>query len=334
MNSATLRYYAPRGTSPGLLGEWNCPDLILDPYLRNAFLGSLMDGTLLWVAAAVNKHRTRWYRIAAGAMLGGLYNFWLALSHGGFLPGWSLLTSPLVLWLVCPALMLSAAFVPVGWRRFFQTRSCFLPFRPISWGLGSALVFYLGHRGFVFSNFLFTVLEIVLALVVAELGWGVVHERAMARVCHVPIAFDLGGLRVETDGYLDTGNHLCDPVTRKPVVVLDYSVVREFLTPGRPCICRGRVGGESLCRICRTDDPWLSRMRVIPYHSVQRQSGLMPGLRADWLSLGQGRQSVCHSSVVIGLELAGRLASDACRALVPPSLWSLALSGMQEKGRK
>ncbi len=93
------------------------PELILDPYLRNAALDAMMDGTLLWVAAGVMRQRPRWYRLFAGALVGGFYNLWLALAHGGFLPGWSVLSSPWTMLVACPMAMLAATFAPVRWRR-------------------------------------------------------------------------------------------------------------------------------------------------------------------------------------------------------------------------
>lgn len=296
-------------------------DLILDPYLRNAFLNVLMDGTLLWAAAAMVKQRARGRRLIAGAVLGGLYTFWLLLARDGFLPGWTWLSSPSIVLLLLPTLMLTAAFAPLGWRRFLQLGMAFVFLSLLTWGLANVVFYQLTLRGHAFSPLLCVLLEIGAALVVAEVGWGAVHRQAVARVCQVPVTFVLGEVVLEIEGYLDTGNHLHDPVTRKPVVVLDYAVVRSFLTPAARAFIEAVAEGGNLPPV-PVDDPWLARLRLIPYRSVQRRSGLMPGLRADEVRLGRGERSVSHRSVVLGLELAGGLGKDGCRALVPPVLWS------------
>ena len=190
----------------------------------------------------------------------------------------------------------------------------------LTWGLANTVFYFLSLRGYGFSPFLCVLVEIGFTLGVAELGWGAVHRQAMARVCQVPLVLELGHISLETEAFLDTGNHLRDPVTRRPVVVVDYSLVREALTPAARAFIEAVADGGALPQL-PPEDPWLPRMRVIPYRSVQRRSSLMPGLRADRISLGRGAHAVSHVSVVVGLEVAGGLANEECHALVPPALW-------------
>ena len=296
-------------------------DLILDPYLRNALADAFMDGTLLWVAASVARRPARWYRLLAGAGVGGIYNFWLALARDGFLPGWPLLTSPLVFWVLLPFFMLAVSFAPIKWPRLAKLGGIFFLFAILTWGLASTVRYYLHLLGYSFSPFFFVILEAGLALTVAELGWGAVHRQAMARVCQVPLTIEMGDFLLATEGYFDTGNRLRDPMTRRPVIVLDYLLIREALTPAARAFVEAMAEGGAP-PLLPPDDPWLPRLRVIPYRTVERRSGLMPGLRVDRIHLGKGKLAVSHRSLVIGLELAGGLAREECRALVPPALWS------------
>lgn len=294
------------------------PELILDPYLRRALLDSLMDATLLWVAASVVKQRVRWYRLLAGACMGGVYNLWLQLASVGFLPGWQLLTSFPVLFLLCPMFMLFLTFAPVHWRRFSLLGGVFATFSLLSWGLANAVVYFtaLSHRPF--NQYQFALWEIGITLIVAELGWGILHRRMIARVCRIPLVLNMGSFTLEAEGYLDTGNHLCDPIFRKPVIILDYTLIRDALTPASRCFIESVTDGHDLPTM-PADDPWLSRLRVIPYAGVNSR-GLMPGLRAEEVRLGPEGDSVMHHAMVIGLETGGRFAGE-CQALVPPALW-------------
>ena len=201
----------------------------------------------------------------------------------------------------------------------------------LTWGLAVALFNLLALRGTSYSPFLGVFLDVGLILAVAELGWGAVHRAAVARVCQIPLSGALGEARFETEGYLDTGNHLRDPVSRRPVVVLDYGLIRPLLTPEARAFIEAVADGAPLPPL-PPDDPWTTRLRVIPYRSVQRHSGLMPGLRADAVWLGQGKASVCHRSIVIGLNLAGGLGRD-CRALIPPAMWSTSLVPASTAGK-
>lgn len=297
-------------------------DLILDPYLRNAVLDLLMDGILLWAAAAIVGRPVRFRRLLAGAALGGFYNLWLGLARDGFLPGWAWLGSPAVYFVFMPGLMLGIAFFPMKPGGFLRLAGAFFFLALIAWGMASATLYFAALRGRSFSPFFCTLLEIGLVLAVGELGWGILLRAAVAEACKVSVVFAVDGLRVETEGYLDTGNHLRDPFTRRPVAVVDYGLIRAALTPAARSLVEAIAEGNPPPPLAPEDDPWLARLRVVPYRSVERRLGLLPALRVDELRLRRRGVTVTHRAPVVGLERVGVLGRDGCRALIPPSLWS------------
>ncbi|MGE5550316.1 MAG: sigma-E processing peptidase SpoIIGA [Bacteroidota bacterium] len=311
-------------------------ELILDPYLRNALYDLFMDGTLLWVTGAIAKETRRWYRLLGGAAIGGSYTLWLALARDGVLIGGTILDRPLVFFgvhmLLLPALMLAVAFLPTRRRGFLHLGGIFVLVALLTYGTANIVFYFFAtfiHRA---SRLLYISLQAGLALTIGELGWGVVHERAMAKVCQVPLTLDLGPARLETEGLLDTGNQLCDPVSRKPVVVLDYSLVKGILSDPARAFIEALAEGGSPPEL-PAEDPWFPRMRVIPYRTIQNNAGLMPGIRADRIWVGRDDRGLCHTSVIVGLEMAGGL-NASCPALVPPVLWPFNPSVAREQGRE
>ncbi|MGQ9778473.1 MAG: sigma-E processing peptidase SpoIIGA [Bacillota bacterium] len=301
-------------------------DLILDPYLRNAVLDLLMDGTLLWAAAAVVGRRTRLWRLLAAAGLGGVYNLWVGLARDGFLPGWPALGSLPVYFLVLPAMMLAVAFFPFDRKGFLRLVGAFFFLALLAWGLAGAVFYFAAAHGRSFSPFFCTFLEIGLGLAAAELGWGVLHRAALAGACRVDLSLKVGSFTLETEGYFDTGNHLLDPFTHRPVVVLDYGLIRRALSPAARSFIEAVAEGASL-PFLPPDDPWLTRLRVVPYRSVERRLGLLPGVRVDEIRLRRRNLTVTHRMMVVGLERIGVLGAEGCRALVPPALWSVGAKG-------
>ncbi|MGE5528031.1 MAG: sigma-E processing peptidase SpoIIGA [Patescibacteria group bacterium] len=298
-------------------------ELILDPYLGNAALNMIMDGVLLWAAGAVDGRRARWHRLAAGALLGAAYGFWLDLTRQGFLPAMALLSAPLPFLclnlIMIPLLMLAAAYLPCRAKQLCRLGGIFLFLTLLTYGLGNALFYFLRLQGLAFSRLSCILLEIGLALAVVELGWGAVHRQVVARICRIPLRLIFGDFSLPTEGYLDTGNRLRDPMTGRPVVVLDYALIRDALTPAARDFVKAVADGGDPPGL-PADDPWFARLRIIPYRTVQRRLGLMPGLRADEIRLGDGGRQVAHRAVVAGLEIHGGLRDD-CRVLVPPELW-------------
>ncbi len=71
--------------------------------------------------------------------------------------------------------------------------------------------------------------------------------------CKVTL-YGADGRGIQVEGLVDTGNSLTEPISGRPVAVLEQSVW-EQLYPGQPP----------------------SGMRVIPYHSVGKPSGILTG---------------------------------------------------------
>lgn len=314
-------------------------EVVLDPYLRFALYDWAMDLVLLWASAAVVRRRVRWFRLLAGGLLGALYGFWLALVRDGVIPGGDFMSRPAgylaVHFGLIPLLMLAAAFAPMPRRELCRLFGIFLIVAILSYGLANAVFYLLAGWGRPFSGFALLFLQIGLALGVIELGWGAVHRQAVAGLCRVPLRIEIGPAALETVGYLDTGNNLCDPLTRQPAIILDYHAVRDLLTPAARSFVEA-VADNTDPPDLPGDDPWALRLRVLPFQAVQRSVGLMAGLRADRICLGDGERRVCRGPVIIALEMAGNLRQDIYRALIPPGLWSWTAVAGQGKypGRK
>lgn len=67
-------------------------------------------------------------------------------------------------------------------------------------------------------------------------------------------------------GFLDTGNRLCEPISCRPVCIVDTHIYKE-------------------CRESADADACQSRIRIVPFHSVGREHGIMEGYRIDRLDV-------------------------------------------------
>lgn len=83
-------------------------------------------------------------------------------------------------------------------------------------------------------------------------------QQISVRVCY-------GGRRVQGCGFLDTGNHLREPFSNKPVAIAN----RHFLQP-----------------LWSKEEPVF---RLIPFHAVGTKNGMMPVFYADCLELRPGK---------------------------------------------
>lgn len=80
----------------------------------------------------------------------------------------------------------------------------------------------------------------------------------------------LGAMRWRLQGLIDSGNDLTDPLTGRPVCIVDQLLGQQLIA---------EAGGEILAK---------SRYRAIPYHAVGTERGVLDGFRIDAISFSDG----------------------------------------------
>lgn len=230
--------------------------LFLVNFVMNLFCLGLTDLTYLKTASR--------RRIIAGAALGG------ALSLLPFLlPGrawWKMAAG----FLASMAGMIPVTFRTSGFRAFWQAlQRLFL----CSFLLGGGLLFLVGRLP-KFRRFLTSMMGVlgIAALLFMEISYLVEKNGERRDLCRVRLKGN--GRTVEVGALVDSGNSLVEPVSGKPVCVLQKSVFDRLWEGASP-----------------------EGFRLIPYHSVGRPHGmlsgyLIPEMEIEWQGTVRNRRNV------------------------------------------
>lgn len=260
-------------------------------YVDTLFLlNALVDYLLLLAAARLAGEPLRRWRFALGAALGGGYAVAI------FLPGLDFLAHPLCR-LASAVLMLVVSYG--GSRRLLRQGVLFVALT-CAFGGGVVAIGLLGGTGLSLGNGVFySALDIKIVLLSAAVCYGVLtlvfrrlarHSTANGEL--VPVKLCLGGRTVVLTGLVDTGNTLTDPVSGRPVVVVEGERASPlFPKEYRPVSADLRDPAAALTRLGTGE--WRSRFRLLPYRSVGVDRGLLLAVRVDTLELdGRGRGRV------------------------------------------
>lgn len=134
------------------------------------------------------------------------------------------------------------------------------------------------------------------------------------------VVVEIDGVTVSCPGLLDTGNQLCDPLTRIPVMVMESTLWEGHL----PAAWKGRLTQDGADRLLLETDgqsfAWQDRMRLVPYRGINRGASFMLALKPDLVSIKLGEEVFYSKRVLIGLD-GGTLSGDgAYRAVIHPDL--------------
>ena len=282
-------------------------------------LNFCMDFLLLWAAGRCCRRNAPLPRLLLAAILGSLYAGGMVLDLPRFL--WSPVAA-----VVFSLLMLAAAYPWAGLRALGRLA---LTFYLISCAAGGAALAAAGLLqrqelpwGLPTVRWVTLLMSFPVVLIVSRRGYAALRRGFRKEDFRARLQVQAAGRRTVLTALIDTGNDLTEPLSGLPVVVADYRALTVLLperlrqawnaAPEQP----ERVL-QSLSAFSDTDG-WLRRLRLVPFSSIGRSSGLLLGFRADQVVLEQGGHRITGPAVVaLSRVLAG---SGGCQAVVNPDL--------------
>ncbi|GFN24068.1 sporulation sigma-E factor-processing peptidase [Thermanaeromonas sp. C210] len=294
-------------------------------YLDVVLLVNLfMDYIILWATARLSQAATSPWRLLGGAALGSLYSLTIFSPAGG---PWMWFAVKILVSL----LMVSLAFFPVSWHKFLQGVGYFYL---VSFVMGGAVLgaLYLADAltaqaftggGVVIGPLPYGGLAMAVGAALFLVYWGslFIKRNFWQSLLRLPIVIGFNGKRLALKALVDTGNNLRDPFTGRPVIVAEYGALRPLLPPELQLdlTVPGEPELEKLVSSLH-GTPWAARIRVIPFHSLGREHGLLLGFKPDEVVVLWEDRLIRVKDVVIGLCWQRLNLEGGYRALLHPDL--------------
>ncbi|MBQ6808018.1 MAG: sigma-E processing peptidase SpoIIGA [Firmicutes bacterium] len=288
-------------------------------------LNFFLDFFLLWATGRFLRRDARVWRLLAASLLGAVYGAamlipWLA---------W-LYTLPAAVLVSLILLLLAFGY---GSRRSFL--KLFAGFYLVAFAMaGSALAgaYFLEQRGFRFGlpqtmasgALLF---GLAVAVILARRGVVLLRSKWNREDFHTMVEVWVAGRSCRFPALIDTGNDLREPISGLPVVVADY----QSLFPLFPESLRNlyaRCGEDAIELLKGMENSsqaggWSQRLRLVPFSSVGRKYGMLPGFRADRVVITEaGQKHLVQAVICIGSK--GFCGGQAYRAVLNPELLAAA----------
>lgn len=291
-------------------------------------LNLLIDAAVLQATAWCRRLRPPWWRLWLGAVLGALY----------------------AMVVLVPEL---SALYSFPFKVLFSLAMIFavFGFRSLQFFLGNAAVFYLINfaaaggvfalhymlqsSGEVLDSILFTSggaafrVEIGTAfIIIASIAavfyfrkvWSFMKQREAKARFKAEVAVRIEGETVTCAGLIDTGNQLYDPLTRTPVMVMEVRCW-ERLIGGTWLNLIEREDMEAVIEALEREHvPWHNRLRLVPYHGIQKGTQFMLALKPDEVKITVDGKEIRAEKVLVGLKGGTLSREGAYRAIVHPAL--------------
>jgi stage II sporulation protein GA (sporulation sigma-E factor processing peptidase) len=282
----------------------------------------LLNGVILLLTAALTGTDYKLWRILCAAGLGSVYALAGLYGDYGYLyvPIAKFLASLIILAAAFPFRSIKSLAVATG------------GFYIVSFLLGGAVMGWL----FFFRQSAVTIpgdtawlslpgeqvaAAVLVAVLTAILVWRRLTAVTAVRRMLVTLTISYENRQTKVTAFLDTGNQLFTVAGHNPVVLVEQQALTPILSePARDYLCRTDPVDWFTRLDCCQDEGWLTRIEIIPYHSVGMKSMLL-GFRPDGIKvLTTGRETEC-SAAVVGIYCGRLTAEDRYQALLNPAVF-------------
>lgn len=233
-----------------------------------------MDLVLLLILRRILKVQAKLRRLILAGMAGAAFSclavLWWDMPAALYLPAEVILPA---------AVMVQAAFRPLGFRVFLKELLILLLEAFLMGGVMETVYQHMENgwnsAGRPGMPFLFFLLAAALAAGTVYILWDWGFEIRKERRTLFRLSLEAAGRRIETTGYLDTGNRLRNPENGRPVHIVSEKVWKLLYSP-------------------ETEVFW------IPYHTVGNALGMMEGMEVAAMEIwwGKGRKTDICGAVI------------------------------------
>lgn len=305
------------------------PQKVIYIYPDVAFAVSLiMNFVILWGTARLNKEGSGSWRLAGGAVYSAFYSFAAAF------PQMSVLQNFWLKFLFSVSIV-AAVFLPLSFKRFVATTVIFYLMSFTLGGVFFGIIFFLSSSSFYYglSNFSGLIAKyfypgIILTLLIYVVGarfiGRLLRKRLSQSLFVVPVRVLFGESAVEVSALIDTGNRLEDPLSRVPVIVIEYDAIKSLMPPEVRKAFEINTDPDLMVildSIAHT--PWSRRFRVIPFTSLGKENGLLVGFKPDRLEIFSEGIRVSTNNVIVGVYRQELSPEGHYKALLHPELLEL-----------
>lgn len=281
-----------------------------------------MNYLLLYLTKKLTKTETNRVRVLLASFIGAIYSLVV------FFPLLKFMTKFIIKFAIS-ILIIIIAFNPIKIKKFLRLLATFYITSFIFAGASLALFYivdvdtYVGNGIFYIKDFPVKILLIAVfisyVLIKAVLGY--IQSFLSRNKMYIPIIVSLNNKNVELIGLLDTGNLLRDPVTQTPVIIVQFSAIKELL-PGEVQKIFQKYKENDLETISAIMMENIANVnfRLIPFKSIGKENGLLIGFKPDNVIV-KNDDNKSFKDIIVGIYNNDLSNEDNYAALLHPEMF-------------
>lgn len=242
---------------------------------------------LLYVTKMLTKSKTRKTKLFISSLIGSLYILVV------FFPSFQFMGKFIIKFFVS-VLMVIIAFNPQRLNVFIKQISAFYLASFVFAGTVTG-IYYILNNNFTFSNIYFRDSKELIRFLVIGISIAIIlinyifryHRAKIKKEGYLTnITITLNNKTANLQALIDTGNSLKEPISKKPVIIVEYVAIREILPEKLKELYKkgDKLDLNVMAKIMEEigDE---TKLMIIPFKSLGNENGILIGFKPDSVSI-------------------------------------------------
>ncbi len=292
-------------------------------YAEYVFLENfIMNYFILSLTGKFAKFKSKRIKFIMASSLGALYAFVI------FFPSLHFLFSVLMK-IACSMLIIIVCFTPYHFRDFFRLMGIFYLITLVFGGAGFALFYFNNFNGII-SNGIFYIANISIknifiscgvAYILIQFSWGYIQNQLSREKILMDVSIEINTKKADLRGIVDTGNSLTDPISKYPVMIVEYSAIKDILPIEiRDILLDSKIFNLDQIIAQLNGSSWVTRFRIIPYRALGTENGMLIGFKPDNVLIYNDKYYKDIKDIIVAIYNRNLSKTGDYRALLHPDI--------------
>lgn len=262
-------------------------------FVENIF----MNFIILYATSIILRKELKILRIALGSIVGAIYACLYYISDLE-------IYSSIVLKVVLSFVITYISFNSKTIRIFLKELLIFYLASFTFGGVTIALLYFISPGDILFQNGVLTgIYPLKMILIGGLIGFLIIIisfksiKNKIAKkdmVCTLNIKFGKNGVNIK--GIIDTGNFLKEPLTGKPVVIVEKNILENTIPADILNNLENIISGKK-----HIEEKYMAKIKLIPFTALGTESGLLLGIKPDEFYISYQEKFIQNNNVIIGI---------------------------------
>lgn len=262
----------------------------------------LMNYIILFATYVIIKPKTKHpqIRMILSSLLGSIYAIIVYLN---ILSIYTNLLAKITLSVV----MVYIAFAPLNVKQLLKQILIFYLVSFIFGGCTFALIYFLKPENVEMKNGVFVgiypikvgLIAGVIAFIITQIAFKINKSKLNNKNTFIEIELYNKNKMTKTKALLDSGNMLKEPISQKPVIVVEKAILSKIIPEEVLDYIEKIVGGDDQEK--NEMKEYLSKIRMVPFMSLGKENGMLIGIRLDKIKINTEDIRLEKENIIAGI---------------------------------